>query len=163
MSKPSLKDTHTCLVLLIASPVQLVLLIAIYSACLCVWMNAKLLQSYPTLYDSTDYSSPGSSAHGILQARILGWAAMPSSRGSFWPRDQTQVSCIASRFLPTEPPQNEYHNIFYEKWHHKYCFMSSTFFSHYQTDGIISQKRLFQTTHFSQKSVDFFKIFWKEI
>ena len=34
---------------------------------------------------------------GFLQARILKWAAMPSSRGSSQPRDQTQVSCIATR------------------------------------------------------------------
>ena len=35
---------------------------------------------------------------GILQARILEWVAIPSSRGSFWPRDPTRVSCIAGRF-----------------------------------------------------------------
>ena len=42
------------------------------------------------------------SVHGILQARILEWVAMPSSRGSFWPRDRTRVSCVsclASRFF----------------------------------------------------------------
>ena len=42
---------------------------------------------------------PGSSFHGILQARILEWVAMPSSRGSFWPRDWTHVFCIAGRFF----------------------------------------------------------------
>ena len=44
---------------------------------------------------------------GILQARILEWVAMPSSRGSSQPRDQTRVSyvsCIADRFFTTEPP-----------------------------------------------------------
>ena len=46
-----------------------------------------------------DYSLPGSSVHEILQARILEWVAMPSSRGSSQPRDQTQVSCIAGRFF----------------------------------------------------------------
>ena len=40
-----------------------------------------------------DCSPPGSSVHGILQARILEWVAMPSSRGSSWPRDRTHVSC----------------------------------------------------------------------
>ena len=43
---------------------------------------------------------------GILQARILAWVAMPSSRGSFQPRDRTLVSCVyrmASRFFTTEP------------------------------------------------------------
>ena len=46
--------------------------------CMCV----KLLQSCPTLYDPMDCSLPGFSVHGILQARILEWVAMPSSRGS---------------------------------------------------------------------------------
>ena len=46
-----------------------------------------------------DCSPPGSSAHGILQARTLEWVAMPSFRRSFWPRDQTLVSCIAGRFF----------------------------------------------------------------
>ena len=45
-------------------------------------MHVKLLQSCPTLYDLVDYSQPGSSVHGILQARILEWVAVPSSRGS---------------------------------------------------------------------------------
>ena len=44
-----------------------------------VCMCAKLLQSYLTLHDPVDYSPPGSSVHGILQARILEWIAMPSS------------------------------------------------------------------------------------
>ena len=45
------------------------------------------------------YSSPGSSVHGIIQARILEWVAIPLSRGSFWPKDQTQVSYITGRFF----------------------------------------------------------------
>ena len=44
------------------------------------------------------YSPPGSSVHGILQAKILEWVAMPSSRGSSQPRAQTQVSRIADGF-----------------------------------------------------------------
>jgi len=46
-----------------------------------------------------DCSLPGSSVNGILQARILAWVAMPSSRGSSQARDQTQVSHIADGFL----------------------------------------------------------------
>ena len=49
-------------------------------------MHAKSLQSCLTLCNPTDYNPPDSSVHGILQARILEWAAMPSSRGSFRPR-----------------------------------------------------------------------------
>jgi len=44
-------------------------------------------------------SPPGSSVHGILQARKLEWVAMPFSRGSSGPRDLTQVSHIAGRFF----------------------------------------------------------------
>ena len=46
-----------------------------------------------------DCSPPGSSVHGLLQARTLEWFAMPSSRGSSRPRDGTLVSCIAGRFF----------------------------------------------------------------
>ena len=45
-------------------------------------MCVSLLQLCPTVCDPTDYSLPVSSVHGILQAGILEWAAMPSSRGS---------------------------------------------------------------------------------
>ena len=45
-------------------------------------MHAKLLQSCLTLCGPMDYSLPGSSVHGTLQARVLDWVAMPSSRGS---------------------------------------------------------------------------------
>ena len=49
-----------------------------YYVCTC----AKSLQSCPTLCDPMDCGPPGSSVHGILQARILKWVAVPSSRGS---------------------------------------------------------------------------------
>ena len=49
-----------------------------------------------------DCNLPGSSVQGIIQARILEWVAISSSRGSSQPRNWTQVSCIAGRFLPTE-------------------------------------------------------------
>ena len=48
-----------------------------------------------------DYSSPVSSVHGILQARILKWVAIPFSRGSSQPRDWTWVSHSAGRFFTT--------------------------------------------------------------
>ena len=50
-------------------------------------------QSCPTLCDPMDCSPPGSSVHGILQARILEWVAIPFSRVSPRPRDWTRVSC----------------------------------------------------------------------
>ena len=54
---------------------------------------------YPTLCESMDCSWPCSSVHGILQAEVLEWVAIPFSRGSSHPRGQTQVSCIVGRFF----------------------------------------------------------------
>ena len=51
--------------------------------CVCACMDAKSLQFCLTLWDPMDYSLPGSSIHGIQQARILEWVAMPSSLGIF--------------------------------------------------------------------------------
>ena len=62
-------------------------------------MCAKLLQLCLTLCNSMDCSPPGSSVCGILQARILEWVAVASSRGPSPPRDQTHVSCIAKEIL----------------------------------------------------------------
>ena len=45
-------------------------------------MKVLISQSYPTLFDLMDCGLPGSSVHGILQARILAWVAMPFYRGS---------------------------------------------------------------------------------
>ena len=47
--------------------------------------------SHVWLFATLDCSPPGSSFHGILQARILEWVAMPSSRGSSWPRDGNHI------------------------------------------------------------------------
>ena len=58
--------------------------------------ESEVAQSCPTLCDPVDCSLPGSSVHGILQARILEWVAISFSRGSSRPRN-TQVSCIADR------------------------------------------------------------------
>ena len=56
-------------------------------------------KSCSTLATLMDCSLPGSSVYGILQARILGWAAVSFPRGSSQPRNQTWVSCIAGRFF----------------------------------------------------------------
>ena len=62
-----------------------------------VKVKVKFTQLCPTLCDPMYYSPPGSSVHGILQARILEWVAISFSRGSSQPRNQTQVSHIAGR------------------------------------------------------------------
>ena len=57
---------------------------------------------YLTLCDPIDGGPPDSSVHGISQARILEWVAIPYSRGSSQPRDQTCVSCIVGGFFTTK-------------------------------------------------------------
>ena len=68
------------------------------------WMHFHFLlvlvaQSCPVLCDPMDYSPPGSSFHGILQARILEWLAILFSRASSWSRDPIWVFCIAAGFF----------------------------------------------------------------
>ena len=73
--------------------------------CVCVYTyiyicSAGLVTKLcPTLYDLMNYTPPGFSAHGILQARILKWVALSFSRGSSQPRNQTRVSCMAGKFF----------------------------------------------------------------
>ena len=74
------------------------------AACYC----CLVARSCPTLCDPVDYSPPGSSIHGILQARIPEWIAISFSRGYSPPSDHTCVSfvfCMAGRFFTTEPPR----------------------------------------------------------
>ena len=64
--------------------------------------HAKSLQWCPILCDSLDCSPPVSSVHGILQARIWEWVAMPSSRRFSQPRERTCNTCIAGRLFTSE-------------------------------------------------------------
>ena len=59
--------------------------------------ESEVTQSCPTLCDPVDYSLPGSSVHGIFQARVLEWIVISFSRGSSQPRDGTRVSPIVDR------------------------------------------------------------------
>ena len=63
------------------------------------WSEVKVTQSYLTLCHSVD-----NIVHGILQARILEWVAVPFSRGSSQPRDRTQSPTLQADSLPAEPP-----------------------------------------------------------
>ena len=72
-----------------------------------VCVRAKSLQLCLTLCDPIDWSPSGSSVHGILQAKMLQWVAIPSSRGSSQPRGRTRVSCLLpwqTGSLPLAPP-----------------------------------------------------------
>ena len=85
-----------------AAPFSLCLRIEVftYSHNLCIC--AQSLQLRLTLWDPVDCSPPGSSIHGVLQARALKWVAMPFTGGSSWPRDRTcisYISCIGRRVL----------------------------------------------------------------
>ena len=79
------------------------------SICCCVLSQFRMLcyamlslQSWPMLCDPMDHSLPGSSVHGILQARILEWVAMPFLRGSSRPTDQTHIPYISSPLAPPD-------------------------------------------------------------
>ena len=67
---------------------------------LLVWeVKVSATQSYPTLCDPMDCSPRGSSVHGILQARILEWVAIPFSRGSFWLDTQFRGLFLQTNFM----------------------------------------------------------------
>ena len=68
---------------------------AIFICLVGVQCSVLAAQSCPTLCDPMDCSPPGSSVHGIFQARLLEWVAISFSRGSSWPRDGTWGSCTA--------------------------------------------------------------------
>ena len=106
-----------------------------------------------TLYDPMDCSPPGSFVHGILQARILEWVAIPFSRGSSYPRHQTGVSCIAGRFFTIWATREA-------PWkHYSQCHMSTRaghfWFMLYVTDW------RFATQHIVEPNV--WKEFWRKI
>ena len=75
----------------------------------------------------TDCSPPGFSVHGILQARILEWIAIPFSRGASQPRDWTLVSCIAGKFFTIWAIGKSS------------CYI---YFTHYHSDSLILSQRL---------------------
>ena len=86
--------------------------------------------SYMHAQSLLDCSPPGSSIHEILPARILEWVAMPSSRASSWPRDQTHFSgvpCTCRWILCHKPPVSKASWKFYEilnKYQRKFEFLS---------------------------------------
>ena len=69
---------------------------ATWCVCVCVCESLSHVWLFCNLMDC---NLPGSSVHGILQARIMEWVAIYSSRGSSWPRDWTWVSCMAGGFF----------------------------------------------------------------
>ena len=66
--------------------------------------KVKVAQSYPTFCDPVDCIPPGSSVHGILQARILEWVAMPSPGHLPNPRIEPRSLALQEESLLSEPP-----------------------------------------------------------
>ena len=99
---PHLISTHTLLFLFIISSSITILRIMWWCALMAlIWISLiTVLVSH--MSDSLQphlCSPPGSSVHEILQARMLEWVAIPFSKGFYWPRDQTCVSCITGGFF----------------------------------------------------------------
>ena len=97
--------------------------------------EGEVAQSWLTLCDPVDCSLPGSSIHGILQARVLEWVTISFSRGSSWPRGRTQVSRIAGRCFTLwatkkargaikQKCDSEHPSLFVSFW--RECFLSFT-------------------------------------
>ena len=74
------------------------------SVATCVHVHVQLLQLCLTLCDPMDCSPPGSSARGIVQARILEWIAIPSSRDLASPGIELESPAFQLDSLPSEPP-----------------------------------------------------------
>ena len=92
--------TWKCLKLVILnSPISELILqlqISVFASCCVLCLGVQLCSTHATPWT---IARQAPLFMWILQARILEWVAMPSSRGSSQPRDQTQISCIAGRFF----------------------------------------------------------------
>ena len=97
-----------------------------------IHVRAKSFQSCPTLCNPMDSSPPGSSVHGILQARILEWLALSSSRISSQLRGRTHVSqslALAGRFFMTSGTREAHVHTC------KYIYICTNIYVHKQDDG----------------------------
>ena len=86
--------------------------------------ESEVTQLCTTLCDLMDCSLPGSSIHGIFQARVLEWVAISFSRGSSRPRDRSRVSLVAGQWftaLLSEPPGKVACELSAIVWHFEHC------------------------------------------
>ena len=97
------KQTSLALAILVSPQQELFSILSVIKEMIDIWACRKVkvlnTDSCLTLCNPMDCSLPGSSVHGMLQARTLEWVAISSSKGSSQPRDQTQVSSTAGRFF----------------------------------------------------------------
>ena len=77
--------------------------------------SCSVAQSCPAVCSPMHCSPPGSSVHGILQARILEWVAMPSSRGSSWPGNRTRISYVSCTGRQILSPLHSQHTSAFKK------------------------------------------------
>ena len=95
------KQTSLALAILVFPQQKLFSILSVIKEMIDIWACRKVkvlnTDSCLTLCNPMDCSLPGSSVHGMLQARTLEWVAISSSKGSSQPRDQTQVSSTAGR------------------------------------------------------------------
>ena len=108
-------------------------------------VSAQSLQSRPTLWDPMDYSPPGSSVHRILQARILQWVAMPSSRGIF-PTQGSNLCLLYCRILYHWATRGESEGRVFTRtlprvWHHAKPSACAKSLTHsHPREGIVTAK-----------------------
>ena len=86
-------------------------------------MHAKLLQFCLALRDPMNCSLRGSTVHGILQARVLEWEAIPSSRGSSGPRERTCISCYLLHWQADSLTAESFRKSFYLQTHTQIFFV----------------------------------------
>ena len=107
-----------------------------FGVCVCL-----LAQSCLTLCNPMDCSLPAFFVHGILQARILEWVAMSSSKGSSQPRDQTSVSYLASGYFTAKPPgkTSRSSQALYKIWISTNVFLSIAYVSPYLLQNDVTE------------------------
>ena len=137
-----------------------ILLLLLVCCCCCL-----VAESSPTLFDPMDCSLPGSSVHGILQARILQWVAIPSSRGSSQPRDQTQVSCIAGRFFAIWATSQSLPQDFLVQtsaYLRDHCFSLPSEWPFFRKHVLNSTRQKMESTHILNSSTLTYLVFFSE-
>ena len=92
-----------------------------------LYLLSEVAQSCLTLCNPMECSPPGSSIHGILQARILEWVAISFSRGSSRPRDWTQVSHIAGRSFNLWPTREAHYSLLHVNYFSIYLLQRKCF------------------------------------
>ena len=112
--------------------------------------ESEVTQLCMTLCDPMDCSLPGSSIHGIFQARILEWVAISFSRRSSWPRDWTRVSCIVGRHFTIWATREGSWKKSYDKL--RQCIKKQS--HHFASKGPYSQSYYLSFTHVQMWELD---------